>query len=396
MDEKKGSPKAEVHLDHLLQIEQTCNSISLNWTSVKSLGTGPYTIKTMWKAHRGSFSYFPTNPVKTVEQPWTEIHFLIPSCVYKITVEGAGNFKPLERIVKLKSPFDEIQNVSKENWANLANYTSYVGPEHKLGEWLAEADGDFMWCSSYDYKFWVDILWNGMFMLPSWADILTLPNPKKRYCLKISDSLNFLRAKKVKKLLKNQSIRVSVEKGQNLKNLLRKCQKYHIENNRGSWLNADQIKLLVRMSLDDVCGIYMRAIVMWREQEILAANFGYGVGCTWCEYSAMTLVRNKCSYGSCLNRIVGNVLQIHGYDCWWWGIRIPYFQEYDKYGGEDIAAKDFWKLFKVSREKSPRESFEKALKHNKWVIPSKQQEEAKEELKLAAAPDNISLKTVIV
>jgi len=59
MDEKKGSPEAEGHLNDLLQVEQTCNSISLNWTSVKSLGTGPYTIKTMWKMGRESFSYFP-------------------------------------------------------------------------------------------------------------------------------------------------------------------------------------------------------------------------------------------------------------------------------------------------------------------------------------------------
>jgi len=393
MDEKKGPPEAEVPLDDLLQVEQTCNSISLNWTLAKSLGAGPYTIKTMWKMHRESFSYFPKNPVKKVEEPWTEIHFLLPLCVYKITVEGTGNFKPLERIVKLTLPGKK----KSDSKANIVRYATYIGPEHKLGEWLAEADEDFMWCSSYDYRFWVDILWNGMFMLPSWGNTLALPNPKRRYCLKISGKLNFLRGKKVKKLLKDRSISVSIEKGQKMRDLLQKCKKYHCENGGGSWLNADQIKLLVRMSLDDLCGIYMRAIVMWRGQEILAANFGYGVGCIWCEYSAMTLVRNKCSYGSSLIRVVGNALQIHGYDCWWWGIRLPYFQEYDKYGGKDIVAKDFWKMFKVSREKSPRESFETALQHNKWVVRPKQQEEAKEELKEAAGlEDVIGIKTITV
>merc|ERR1719320_1319439 len=109
-----------------------------------------------------------------------------------------------------------------------------------------------------------------------------MPNPQKRYCLKISNNINFLRGKKVKKLLKDQSIRISVEKGEVLGNLLRMCQKYHSDNGRGSWLNGEQIKLLVRMSLDDVCPIYVRAIVLWRGQEILAANFGYGVGCMWC------------------------------------------------------------------------------------------------------------------
>ena len=96
----------------------------------------------------------------------------------------------------------------------------------------------------------------------------------------------------------------------------------------------------------------MRFVVfeLWdrKDGQLAAANFAYVVGSVLHDYTFLTLKRDGRSCGSILTRVVGHIIESCGFDLWYWGFKLEYMKEYDKYGGKGVPRRELMQVLKHS------------------------------------------------
>ena len=126
----------------------------------------------------------------------------------------------------------------------------------------------------------------------------------------------------------------------------------------GTWITDDFIDLLdhCQRSEGDQDVLKFVTFELWEREsnEIVAASFGYLIGSILCDYTFMTLKRDHRSCGNILTKVIGDVLQSCGYDLWYWGFRLEYMTDYDKYGGKEIPRSEFDSVFQNSCSQQPQ------------------------------------------
>merc|ERR1712154_419602 len=89
-----------------------------------------------------------------------------------------------------------------------------------------------------------------------------------------------------------------------------------------------------------------------------------GIGSILCDYTFMTLKRDNRSCGNILTKVIGHILQSCFYDIWYWGFRLEYMTDYDKYGGKEIHRTEFANILKNSCSQNQP----KVINHNNQTV----------------------------
>ena len=125
----------------------------------------------------------------------------------------------------------------------------------------------------------------------------------------------------------------------------------------GTWITNNFIEILDKLRQNEKDGDVLKFVTfeLWEKEtnEIVAASFAYITGSIVCDYTFMTLKRDHRSCGSILTKVVGHILQSCKYDFWYWGFRLDYMTDYDKYGGKEINRKEFASILINSCKKAP-------------------------------------------
>merc|ERR1712232_1095485 len=171
----------------------------------------------------------------------SEFHFLLPGRKYRLSLEleGFGELVAQREVQTHLTgqgvPRGLARLLPEEAWP------TYVGVEHKLGEWLASADDDFVWALSPDFNLMRSLWLNACFtLLSNDSPITQCPNPSKRYCLDLAKTSHWLRSKKVKRHKNDFSLTVN---GNYVETFLR-CEALHREQGKGTWITPNLVNAL--------------------------------------------------------------------------------------------------------------------------------------------------------
>ena len=319
-------------------------------------------------------------------------------------------YKTLSRDINKKLGYfvnlDEHKLSSLNKWFNVS-ISEYISinifddmDETILEPWIINnSESDWLWtCIKTNnlnndiLKYYKKMYLNGIFTLPhcnianeilkkvtfhdesfiqnikaSWDfELILCPNPVNRQIIDFRNVKQNIwkQSKKLKKYKKDFCLSINTQ----FKKDLLLCKKYHINKylmeqnnndsknddnheNDGTWINDNLINILsgINNKKDKHCE--MISFELWEKKtnELVAVSFGYKIGSILCDYTFMTLKKDKRSIGNLLTKIVCDILYQCGYDMWYWGFKLEYMEEYkNKYNGKEISSKEFWNVLQNS------------------------------------------------
>merc|ERR1711871_646760 len=107
-------------------------------------------------------------------------------------------------------------------------------------------------------------------------------------------------------------------------------------------MTQELMELLVQMhKLQDRIPVKQCIFEVWEGDALVALVCGFGVGTAYHDYSMATLKRDRRGIGYIATKAVGHLLQKCGYDIWYWGRRVGYFEEFDNCGGRYFNRDEF-------------------------------------------------------
>ena len=187
------------------------------------------------------------------------------------------------------------------------------------------------------------ILREVLFMLPMSSFCAYLPNPKLRFCLNLKQSIPWFRNRKMRQCLSDFTIAIRTH----LRDDLEACAVYHEKRDgQEGWLSTPLIEALHNLSLkiaasrrsaattDDIykcLQLFSFSLIEKETGRVAASTFGFASGGVFEDYSMCTLIKDKRSCGSVLNKVVGYILQQCGITIWYWGYKVGYMTEYESH-----------------------------------------------------------------
>merc|ERR1712228_757765 len=258
-------------------------------------------------------------------------------------------------------------------------------------EWTNESKSDWLWfiqTPQTNLSFTKVLLLNGLFILPhgSVSDklqkhfhgkpelnqsniqmliatqtrkVMLCPNPIKRQVIDLRLKINWKKNKKLKRYKSDFYLSVNYKFKQHLK----VCQNYHCQKEEakesGTWIDETLINALSQMHEEENAdGSVLKFLTfeLWEKEtgKIVAASFAYLIGSILSDYTFMTLQRDNRSCGNILTKVIGDILSKCLYDAWYWGFRLNYMSEYDKYGGTEMNRSEFANILKKSCQYGPQ------------------------------------------
>ena len=120
--------------------------------------------------------------------------------------------------------------------------------------------------------------------------------------------------------------------------------------------------------------------------DLLAITAGFGVGRAFHDYSMAALVRDKRSAGQVLTKTVAALLQGLGYGIWYWGFKVPYMAQYDRFGGRNIGRDEFNERWEALTAAEPDGAIEVAIAAGAALIAPRSGAPAAAEPEAPASP----------
>eukprot|EP00298_Acanthocystis_sp_HF-20_P011795 c19573_g1_i1.p1 GENE.c19573_g1_i1~~c19573_g1_i1.p1 ORF type:complete len:386 (+),score=132.00 c19573_g1_i1:56-1159(+) len=353
----------QIVLTNLLSFgcSSTINSITIDWDIqnndlVKQLGIEKIVFR--------NESTLVTKIV-LIEEKIVEFHFLPQQRKYSITINGVDNDnKPCCESTKIVCDMVFVPSLT------ITNTTLYIGPEHKIGPWLMETPGDWLWTQTNfksNPKLFIEIFKYALFPLPSESgQYIPIINPVNRYCIDLRENVNWRSSKKVKKYSKEFKISVNY----NFKSAFEAASKFHKQYHRSTWITNSLIDFFSEMANDPNCPIKQRAFELWdKDNNLVAVVLGFGLGCVWHDYTMCAFLRDQRSCGSILTKTVGDLLQKCGYKIWYWGLKVDYMAEYDGKGGRYFDRQEFWDVWSKGMKETPIDVHQFVQQGNSIVSP---------------------------
>ena len=181
---------------------------------------------------------------------------------------------------------------------------------------------------------------------PSW--LVTLPNPRKRFCLDLRSPIRWDLSKKMRGA-GVEGLRLTMD--YNFRQSLMLAGQQHFRRCDVTWVTEELVEFLDSMhrrNNDPGREVKHHSFELWDGNEIVAVSLGYHLGCTWHDYTHAALRRDDRGFGTILTKSVGHLLQASGVQFWYWGIvqeGTSYMYDYKKYGGRDFPRSEFVPLW---------------------------------------------------
>eukprot|EP00930_Biecheleria_cincta_P047349 TRINITY_DN32802_c0_g1_i1.p1 TRINITY_DN32802_c0_g1~~TRINITY_DN32802_c0_g1_i1.p1 ORF type:complete len:412 (-),score=61.28 TRINITY_DN32802_c0_g1_i1:58-1269(-) len=285
----------------------------------------------------------------------SEFHFLLPAQDYVFTLRladngrGYGNGSLLTQQARTSSCGEGLnpslaRRLPREMWC------TYVGNEHRLGQWLGSSPEDMMWALQPEYELLRALWLNACFTLPSPESPITqCPNPVSRYCLDLTKNQPWLRSKKVRRFKKDFRLTVN----SSYRETFMQCECTHTDDGKGTWITPQLVDCLDRCRREGG-ELRVYSIELWEKSsgKLAAAIMALSVGDIFHDYTMATMIRDSRSAGSILTKVVGHLLTEAGFTLWYWGFKNPYMAEYDgQYGGTTLDNRsEFWPRWQQALE----------------------------------------------
>lgn len=192
-----------------------------------------------------------------------------------------------------------------------------------------------------------------LFALPAGRGVTFLPNPNQRFCLDLRKDIDWFRNKKVKRYLSDFHLSVKPCRKEDLQ----QASTYHQVRGAGLWLTDEIIQLLHDLSSSGRVELYSFSLIEKATGHTAAISFSALSGTVVQDFTMCTLMKDKRSCGSILNRAVGYILQQSGVTLWYWGYQVPYMNEYCAHYQGGLFPRDvFYRVWEETRDQ-PRAPF---------------------------------------
>jgi len=270
-----------------------------------------------------------------------ECHFLQADTVFDVVVvAGASEIVSQGRTLASAQgfPLEIARRLPRSQWC------SYVGDEHELGPWLAEAPTDWLWTFNPSIPMLRRLWRHACFtLLDKNNPMVQCPNPRDRYCLKLQAGQRWLKNKRVRRHKSDFFLTINKQ----FSETFQACAEYHAGTSGGTWITPDLILAMDRCRQEASDELRIWCIELWEKASgrLAACIMSLSVGCIFHDYTTATFVRDERSAGSLLARVLGLLLERSGYTLWYWGFKNSYMSEFDAYGGAMIPNREFWNLW---------------------------------------------------
>eukprot|EP00931_Biecheleriopsis_adriatica_P124559 TRINITY_DN99700_c0_g1_i1.p1 TRINITY_DN99700_c0_g1~~TRINITY_DN99700_c0_g1_i1.p1 ORF type:complete len:397 (-),score=66.70 TRINITY_DN99700_c0_g1_i1:243-1433(-) len=277
----------------------------------------------------------------------SELHFLLPGKTYTFSLrlgsQAEGNL--LQQSVKTEIVGRGL-NPALARQLDRTMWRTYVGPEHRLGQWLSESPEDTVWTLESGYDMMRTLWLNACFTLPNpQSPLMTCPNPISRYCLDLTKGQPWLQSKKVRRHKKDFRLTLNAD----YRKTFQTCERTHTLDGKGTWITSELVDHLDRCRMEN-SALKIYSIELWEKRtgKLAAAIMALSLGDIFHDYTTATMLRDSRSPGAILTKVVGHLLREAGYTLWYWGFKNPYMAEYDgQYGGLTLDnQREFWPRWK--------------------------------------------------
>eukprot|EP00916_Digyalum_oweni_P004871 GHVL01008757.1.p1 GENE.GHVL01008757.1~~GHVL01008757.1.p1 ORF type:complete len:375 (+),score=45.39 GHVL01008757.1:23-1147(+) len=343
-----------MNIDKFLNIYKTENSIDVSY----KCDISNMTCTLVRSNHKKVRSDNQNDIITTNTASW---HYLLSNSSYNIgvTINGIDTCVTIHTD-PIQPPIDKMFFVENQFFEDSPE-RFYISSRHRMGKWIAQNKSNFLWAQCRNFEFICNVLRHGMFFnYMSREPYVILLNPVSRYCILLNKSVNWFNSKKSLKQSKGVRIAINTRMSEDLY----MAQKYHTNIHHSTWLDDKTVSFLLRMHEEEVFNIY--CFELWIKKDnayydlpyepptvtdsageewmLGACTFGYAIGRILHDFTACTLVRDRRSLGSLVTRAAGHVLCQAGFICWYWGFKLKYMKEYDKYGGQLMGREDFYEM----------------------------------------------------